>query len=273
MSYSQIPQSSNASKKVDNKPPREFVITWVLSLVFGVFGADRFYLGKTSSAVAKLLTFGGFGVWYLIDLYTLLKGGVTDASGQPLIKEPENKKKEWRASAVFIAFVLILMIINSTNNADDSEPVATPSVDSSQSPTPTMTSTPIETVSASPSTNPDSPENVSAFVVSANRDLADMNKDLDDMVMRANNAQMIRLIGNTAELGFNIAQLQSLIPPTAVSAAWIQGLADADVTLESLISTTSDYSSSLIDLGTMVAAIENMRAQVANLSTIVSQAG
>ena len=36
-------------------PRKSFMTTWLLSLLLGTFGADRFYLGKTGTAVAKLL--------------------------------------------------------------------------------------------------------------------------------------------------------------------------------------------------------------------------
>lgn len=39
----------------------------VLSILFGGFGMDRFYLGHWHEGVGKLFSFGGFGVWTLID--------------------------------------------------------------------------------------------------------------------------------------------------------------------------------------------------------------
>lgn len=46
-----------------------------------MFGADRFYLGKTRSATWKLLTLGGFGYWWLIDLVLTLFGRQRDQWG------------------------------------------------------------------------------------------------------------------------------------------------------------------------------------------------
>ncbi|WP_018763640.1 TM2 domain-containing protein [Arthrobacter sp. 135MFCol5.1] len=81
-------------------PRKSFLATWLLSLLLGTFGADRFYLGKTGSAVAKLLTAGGLGIWAIVDLVMTLTGNTRDIHGRPLEGYPENKKKAWIITAV-----------------------------------------------------------------------------------------------------------------------------------------------------------------------------
>ena len=45
-----------------------WVVVLVMSVAFGQFGVDRFLMGKTGTGILKLITFGGFGVWYVVDL-------------------------------------------------------------------------------------------------------------------------------------------------------------------------------------------------------------
>lgn len=59
---------------------------WSTALIFSVtlggFGADRFYLGHWQEGIGKLFSFGGLGVWTLIDviLITLRYLGPADGS-------------------------------------------------------------------------------------------------------------------------------------------------------------------------------------------------
>ena len=53
----------------------------ILAFFFGVFGAHRFYAGKIRTAVAMLLTVGGFGIWSFVDFLIAIFGEFTDARG------------------------------------------------------------------------------------------------------------------------------------------------------------------------------------------------
>jgi len=39
----------------------------ILSWTLGYIGADRFYKGEVLIGLLKLITFGGFVIWYLVD--------------------------------------------------------------------------------------------------------------------------------------------------------------------------------------------------------------
>lgn len=43
----------------------------LISLLLGGLGVDRFMLGETGIGVVKLITIGGFGIWWLIDLISV----------------------------------------------------------------------------------------------------------------------------------------------------------------------------------------------------------
>jgi hypothetical protein len=49
----------------------------IMSVLFGVWGIDRFMLGDTSMGMVKLFTFGGCGVLALVDWFTT-KGRTND---------------------------------------------------------------------------------------------------------------------------------------------------------------------------------------------------
>ncbi len=65
-------------------PTRDQGTAFLLSLFLGYFGVDRFYLGQILLGVVKLLTGGGFGIWYVIDLFIIGMGRATDVDGNSL---------------------------------------------------------------------------------------------------------------------------------------------------------------------------------------------
>ena len=67
-------------------PPKQFMITLLLALFAGSFGAHRFYTGHILYGVIQLCTLGGCGVWALIDIIMIITGKYTDAQGRPLQK-------------------------------------------------------------------------------------------------------------------------------------------------------------------------------------------
>lgn len=45
-----------------------WIVTLIMSIVFGWIGVDRFLMGHVGLGILKLITFGGCGVWWLVDL-------------------------------------------------------------------------------------------------------------------------------------------------------------------------------------------------------------
>jgi hypothetical protein len=58
---------------------KKLVPAALLCVMLGVFGAHRFYVGRTGTAIAQLLTLGGLGLWMLYDLILIVTAQFRDA--------------------------------------------------------------------------------------------------------------------------------------------------------------------------------------------------
>ena len=63
---------------------KDWIVTLLLSIHLGGLGIDRFYAGSVGLGVLKLITFGGLGLWWLIDIILLVTGNYKDGSGLPI---------------------------------------------------------------------------------------------------------------------------------------------------------------------------------------------
>ena len=52
-----------------NKPRNvNWILTLLMSIFFGTLGVDRFIMGHIGLGLLKLITGGGFGIWWLVDV-------------------------------------------------------------------------------------------------------------------------------------------------------------------------------------------------------------
>jgi TM2 domain-containing membrane protein YozV len=64
--------------------PRSFLVALLLSILVGQLGVDRFYLGYIGLGVLKLLTGGGCGIWWIIDIILIATKQLKDVDGNEL---------------------------------------------------------------------------------------------------------------------------------------------------------------------------------------------
>ena len=68
------------AKEKERKKVRRVVLI-ILSILFGGLGVDRFFAGRIGLGILKLITFGGFGLWWLIDVILAFIGKQKDSNG------------------------------------------------------------------------------------------------------------------------------------------------------------------------------------------------
>lgn len=71
----------------ENISERDWLTTLLLCILTGALGIHRFYTGHIGTGILQLLTAGGFGVWWIIDLIRIATGKFRDGEGRLIAKK------------------------------------------------------------------------------------------------------------------------------------------------------------------------------------------
>jgi len=81
---------------------RTYLTATYFSLFLGVLGVDRFYMGYTGLGILKLITIGGFGIWWLIDLIWIALGNAKTKNGVRLIRTESAMRLVYIGVGIFL---------------------------------------------------------------------------------------------------------------------------------------------------------------------------
>lgn len=105
------PQAQVTAPIAPKDKRRHFLAVFFFSFMWGTFGADRFYLGKYGTGFLKLITFGGFGLWTLVDLTLVMYGAMRDSDGNEMLEYERYKKFANRTVMIFSLAVGALILV------------------------------------------------------------------------------------------------------------------------------------------------------------------
>ena len=190
---------------------------------------------------------------------------------------------------IVLMSVLLLSIVAGSLGGGEAEPQApTPQPTVTVTATPSATPTPTPTASEgsakaepegegetaspspTPSEDPDSAENITYFLLSSNGQFRDLDKDIKDARKRAEADETIRLLGNILEFSFNLGQLRSLDPPSAIADGWIEGIDKLDLSITKSSDAASGFITGSVSTSQMLKILNGVQTRVDNLRKITA---
>lgn len=103
-----VPQQG-ASESEEN-PNKSYILAIVLSFFLGGLGVDRFYLGKVGTGIIKLLTGGGFVIWYFVDLVLLVIGKLRDKDDARQLEGYAKYHKPFKIGLIALIIIQVASI-------------------------------------------------------------------------------------------------------------------------------------------------------------------
>ncbi len=71
----------------NNVSEKDWLVTLLLCLFLGYLGVHRFYVNKVGTGLGQLFTWGGCGIWALIDLIMIITGNFEDSEGKKIVSK------------------------------------------------------------------------------------------------------------------------------------------------------------------------------------------
>jgi serine/threonine protein kinase len=104
--------NSNSGPAKNTEPSdKHFKTVFYFALLLGPAGLDRFYVGKVGTGILKLLGFGWYGVWWILDLARLVNGEFSDSLGRKLVPSEDEKKFAKRMMKIFVPLSVLFWVI------------------------------------------------------------------------------------------------------------------------------------------------------------------
>lgn len=104
------------NKKQQHEKKVDWLVCLIMSIFFGGLGVDRFMMGQIFMGILKLLTFGGFGIWWFIDIILIATKheykGVKWKVEYKKVKKNDKWNKFAIASISCIALILIFFLLS-----------------------------------------------------------------------------------------------------------------------------------------------------------------
>ncbi|MCS5533646.1 MAG: TM2 domain-containing protein [Candidatus Poseidoniaceae archaeon] len=76
----QVEQQVQQAQQMNSE--KEWLVTLLLAIL--IPGIDRMYAGSIGLGILKFITFGGMGLWWLVDIVKLVTGSYKDGDGNPI---------------------------------------------------------------------------------------------------------------------------------------------------------------------------------------------
>ena len=82
-------EETKSDRSEKSKPgDKDFITTLLLCIFLGGLGVHRFFVDKMGTGVLMLVTLGGLGIWWIIDIILIVTNSFEDSEGRVIAYQP-----------------------------------------------------------------------------------------------------------------------------------------------------------------------------------------